>query len=452
MPETPDPARPGLGLFTDLYGLTMTQAYDAEGMDEPAVFELFFRVLPLGRNYLVAAGLEDVLAYLESLHFAPDDLDYLRRQGTFSARFLDRLRGLRFTGDVYALPEGTPVFPGEPFLQIVAPLFQGQLVETLLLNQVHFQSVIAAKASRVITAAAGRGVIEFGARRAHGIDAALKVARASYLVGAVGTSLVLAGKQYGIPLFGTMAHSYIQAHDDEAAAFAAFAAVYPETTLLVDTYDTLQGVRQVIALARRLGEGFRVRAIRLDSGNLAELARQARRLLDEAGLRQVQIMASSDLDESRVAELVGAGAPIDGFGVGTQQAVSADAPTVDMAYKLVEYAGRPRVKLASHKVIYPGRKQVFRVVEGGRMVRDVLARHDESLAGEPLLQPVMRAGVRLPAGRVSLAEARQHALRERDRLPDAMRGLAPATPPYSVAVSARLKTDLETLRKAMKGL
>jgi nicotinate phosphoribosyltransferase len=442
-----DPLR--TALFTDLYCLTMAQAYDAEGMDQPAVFELFFRQLPPERNYLVAAGLDTVLTCLEHLRFSGGDLDYLRRQGSFTARFLEGLRGLRFTGDVYAVPEGTPTFPNEPLLQVVAPLFEAQLIETLVLNQIHFQSVAATKAARVVTAAAGRAVVEFGARRAHGSDAALKVARTSYLVGAAGTSLVVAGKVYGIPLFGTMAHSYIQAHDDELAALTAFAGLYPETTLLVDTYDTLAGVANVIDLSRRLGECFRVRAIRLDSGDLADLSRRARRLLDAAGLNAVQIFASSELDEYRIADLIAAGAPIDGFGVGTRLAVADDAPTVDMAYKLVEYAGRPRVKLSSHKVIYPGRKQVFRVIENGRMVRDVIGRHDEALPGTPLLQPVMRCGERLAAASISLEEARRHALRERDHLPESILQLQPAGTPYPIAITDTQKKGLEEVRRAV---
>jgi nicotinate phosphoribosyltransferase len=327
--------------FTDLYELTMDRAYAAEGMDQTAVFELFFRELPPGRNFLVAAGLEDVLDALESLGITADDLEYLRGLGLFPEAFLEQLRGFRFVGEVWAMPEGTVVFPHEPLVQVVAPILEAQLIETLVLNQVHFQSLIASKAARVVAAAAGRDVIEFGSRRAHGAEAALKVARASYLAGAAGTSNVLAGKLYGIPVSGTMAHSYIQAHDDEAAAFAAFADVYPETTLLVDTYDTLAGVRRVIGLARRLGDRFRVRAVRLDSGDLGTLARQARQMLDAAGLSSVRIFASGGLDEYEVAELVAAGAPIDAFGVGTKMAVSEDAPSLDMAYKLVEYAGRP---------------------------------------------------------------------------------------------------------------
>jgi nicotinate phosphoribosyltransferase len=449
MPEASRADATPSALFTDLYCLTMAQAYDVEGMDQVAVFELFFRELPVGRSYFVAAGLEDVLTCLEHFHFTEDELAYLHRQGSFTDRFLDRLRVVGFTGDVYAMPEGTPVFPNEPLLQVVAPILEGQLVETLVLNQVHFQTVAATKAARVVAAAAGRMVVEFGARRAHGADAALKVARTSYLVGAAGTSLVQAGQVYNIPLFGTMAHSYIQSHDDEFAALTAFAALYPETTLLVDTYDTLTGVAKVIDLSRRLGERFRVRAIRLDSGDVAALARQSRRLLDEAGLNGVQIFVSSELDEYRVAELIAAGAPIDGFGVGTRMAVAADAPALDMAYKLVEYAGLPRVKLSSHKVLYPGRKQVFRLVENGRMVRDVIGRHDEALRCEPLLQPVMRGGQRLPARRVTLEDARRHALRERERLPDALRRLQPADKPYPVEIADSLKKDLETVRRAL---
>jgi len=441
---------PRSALFTDLYELTMARAYEAEGMDRPAAFELFFRKLPPGRNFIVAAGLEDVLAALETLGVAGDDLDYLRGLGLLPEAFLERLRGFRFIGEVWAMPEGTVVFPHEPLVQVVAPIPEAQLIETLVLNQVHFPSLAAAKAARVVAAAAGRDVIEFGSRRAHGAEAALKVARVSYLMGAAGTSNVLAGKLYGIPVFGTMAHSYIQAHDDEAAAFAAFAGLYPETTLLVDTYDTLGGVRKVIELARRLGDRFRVRAVRLDSGDLRTLARQARQLLDAAGLSAVRIFASGGLDEHEVAALVAAGAPIDAFGVGTKMAVSEDAPSLDMAYKLVAYAGRPRMKLSTKKVLYPGRKQVFRVAEGGRMVRDVIGRHDEALEGEPLLRPVLRGGVRLADGRVSLEEARAHARRELGRLPEALRSLAAAEAPYRVDISPTLQADLEALRRTLE--
>lgn len=426
-----------LALFTDLYELTMGQAYAAEGMDQPAVFELFFRTLPAHRNYLVAAGVEDVLDYLEHLHFTEDDLDYLRSLGRFSEAFLKHLRTLRFTGDVWAVPEGTVVFPHEPLLQVRAPLIQAQLVETYVLNQVHFQTVLASKAARVVLAAQGRPVVDFGSRRAHGVDAALKMARACYLAGAAGTSNLLAGQRYGMPVFGTMAHSYIQAHADERAAFEAFARQFPGTTLLVDTYDTLEGVRQVIELARKLQDDFTVRAVRLDSGDLAELARAARRLLDEAGLTQVGIFASSGLDEYEIQRLLAQGAPIDAFGVGTKLAVSQDAPALDMAYKLVEYAGIARTKRSTGKSLLPGRKQVYRQWQDGQMVQDVLGSWDEKLPGQPLLVPRMQNGHRTTAP-PPLSDLRHYVQQQLAALPEAVRFLEPAEPGYPVTLSAGL--------------
>lgn len=433
-------------LFTDLYELTMAEAYDAEAMNKQAVFELFFRKLPADRNFCISAGIDDLLAYLESLHFREDDISYLKGRMLFSDRFLERIRKLQFTGDVYAVPEGTVVFPNEPFVQVVAPVIEAQLIETFAINQLHMQTVLASKAARIVTAAAGRTVVDFGSRRAHGVDAALKAARASYLVGAAGTSLVLAGKQYGIPIFGTMAHSYIQAHDDEAVAFEAFARLFPETTLLVDTYDTIQGIRKAIGLVRKLGDRTRVRAVRLDSGDIGTLARQSRQLLDEAGLPHVQIFVSSELDERRIAELLAGGAPIDGFGVGTRMVVSDDAPHMDMVYKLVEYNGHGRIKLSPGKLLYPGRKQIFRRYQDGRMIGDIVGRHDENLAGTRLLQPVMVNGRRMDAGRVNLDQARANAKREIAALPDAVRSLDRADPPYPVAVSDQLRRDLNDLR------
>jgi len=432
-----DPHRSAL--FTDLYELTMLQAYYAEGMQATAVFELFFREMPPQRNFIMAAGLEDVLAYLEGLQFTADDLAWLRTQGGFSDAFLESLRDFRFTGEVFAVPEGTVVFPHEPLIQISAPLPEAQLVETYVLNQIHLQSLAATKAARVLIAAQGRTVVDFGSRRSHGTDAALKVGRNSYLAGAAGTSNVAAGRLYGIPIVGTMAHSYVQAHPDELSAFSAFARQYPETTLLVDTYDTLLGVDNVIALARRLGDDFRVRAIRLDSGDLAGLARQARQRLDGAGLERVRIFASGGLNEYKIRDLLAAGAPIDGFGVGTDLAVSADAPELDISYKLVAYDGAPRMKLSSRKLSRPGQKQIFRNSAEGRMSHDLLALHDEQHTGEPLLQPVMRNGRRLPAGCVSLAQARAHAQAQLVALPPALKVLEGMAPVYPVHVSAQLE-------------
>jgi nicotinate phosphoribosyltransferase len=425
-------------LFTDFYELTMAQVQLAEGMDEEAVFSLFVRRLPPQRNYLLACGLDSVLEHLEQLRFADEDLAYLRSLGGFSEDFLEWLRGFRFTGSVYAMPEGTPVFANEPLLEIVAPLPQAQLVETFVMNQVHLQTLLASKARRVVDAAGGRAVIDFGARRMHGIDAALKAARAFHISGVAATSNVLAGKTYGVPVTGTMAHSYIQAFDDEAAAFRAFLRHYPETVLLVDTYDTLEGVRTVIDLAKHLGAAFKVRALRLDSGDLLALSRQTRVLLDEAGLGAVEIFASGGLDEARIADLLAAQAPIDGFGVGTSMGVSSDAPDLDIAYKLCEYAGAGRLKLSPDKPVLPGRKQIFRSEEHGRFARDRIARADETLPGRPLLEAVMRDGERLPAGRVELDAARAHAEQQVARLPEPIRAIAPAEPGYPIEISDRL--------------
>ena len=437
-------------LFTDLYELTMLRSYLEHGRTETAVFDLFVRGLPEERNVLVAAGLDSVLRYLETLRFTDEALGYLRSLDAFPAAFVERLRGFRFTGDVFAVPEGTPVFPGEPVLQIAAPLPEAQLVETFLINQIQLQTLMASKARRVVTAAEGRPVAEFGSRRAHGTDAGLKGARAAYLAGLAGTSNVAAGFAFGIPVLGTMAHSFVQAYEHEADAFADFAATFPETTLLVDTYDTLGGVERVVRLAESLGDRFRVRAVRLDSGDLAALARAARARLDAAGLSGVRIVASGGLDEWKVRDLVASGAPIDTFGVGTALVVSADAPSLEIVYKLAAYAGEGRMKLSPGKSTLPGRKQVFRVMEGGRAVRDVVALDGEDVPGEPLLRPVMRGGVRLDAGRVPLVEARRFAREAFDRLPPEIRALGPAPEPYPVHVSPGLAAERDAVEARLR--
>jgi len=432
-------------LLTDLYELTMVQAYWREGMDEEAVFSLYFRTLPPGRNYALACGLDDALHFLEDLHLAAKGLEALAALDELSAEFVDWLGALRFRGDVFAVPEGTPVFPDEPLLEVVAPLPVAQLVESFVMNQVHLQTVLASKASRIVHAAGGRPVVDFGLRRMHGTDAAMKGARAYHVAGLAGTSNVLAGQVYGVPVTGTMAHSYVQAHDDELEAFRRFAALYPETVMLVDTYDTLAGVEKVVALARELSDDFRVGAIRLDSGDLGELAARARRILDDAGLDRVQILASGGLDEVSIAKLVDQGAPIDGFGVGTRMGTSADAPSLDMAYKLTAYAGKGRLKLSAGKTILPGRKQVWRIEQDGRAVRDVIGRATEETptGGRPLLQHVMRSGRRVAEDREErpierLDRARERARDELSRLPERILALDDAEPPYQVAVSARL--------------
>lgn len=434
-----DPSRPTAGaLFTDLYELTMLQAYRAEGMDSTAVFELFFRELPEQRAFAIAAGLEDVLAYLEGFRFEPDELAWLERDGRFSSEFITSLGDLRFTGDVHAVPEGTLVFPHEPVVQVVAPIAEAQIIETFALNQIHLQTVLASKAARVVIASQGRDVVDFGSRRAHGSDAALKAARCAYLVGAAGTSNIEAARLYDVPAVGTMAHSYIQAHDSELGAFDAFAREFPGTTLLVDTYDTLAGVEAVIELARRPIEPRAIDAIRLDSGELLELSRAARARLDSAGLEHVEIVASGGLNEHRVARLVAAGAPIDSYGVGTDMVLAADAPTLDFAYKLVEYDGRPTAKYSPAKVLLPGRKQVFRRLELDQISGDTLGLANERLEGAPLLEHVMENGTRCRSA--GLKQARRRAMEALETLPPQLRELDPnlARPPYSVDVSAEL--------------
>lgn len=428
-----------VALLVDQYELTMLQAYRAEGMTERAVFSLFVRRLPPTRNYLLACGLDTVLAWLESFRFTSSALDQLASMEGFDPPFLEWLGALRFRGDVWAVPEGTPVFANEPILEVEASLPEAQVVETFLMNQVHLQTALASKAARVRTAAGHRPVVDFGLRRTHGADAGLKGVRAFRVAGIDATSNVLGGRVWGVPVSGTMAHSYVQAHGSEAEAFRAFLRIHPRSILLVDTYDTLEGVRTVVRLAREMGDAFRARGIRLDSGDLAALARESRAILDAAGLKHLEIFASGGLDEWSVRELVRGGAPIDGFGVGTGMGVSADAPSLDIAYKLTEYAGRGRLKLSQGKPILPGRKQVFRREEGGRAVGDVLARADEVLPGRPLLVKVMEGGRRLPAGRVPLEEIRERARRELAVLPPRLLDLEPADEPYPVEVSPGLE-------------
>ena len=435
--STPDDAASQLALFTDLYELTMLQAYYAEGMTETAVFDLFVRNLPVERNFLLASGIEEVLRYLEELTISPEAIAYLDSLELFSAAFLDHLAAFRFTGSVMAVPEGTPMFAGEPLLEVIAPLPEAQLIETYLLNQVTFQTLIASKAVRSVIAAQGRSVIDFGQRRTHGWDAGVKAARASYLAGFTSTSSVLAGRQYGIPVTGTMAHSYIQAHDSEAEAFRMFARHHPDTVLLVDTYDTIEAARDVVRMAEELGDAFKVRAIRLDSGDLDALSRKARALLDAAGLQRVEIVASGGLEERAIAELVASGAPIDVFAVGTQVGISADQPALDSVYKLVEYAGRGRMKLSPGKATWPDRKQVYRRYRDGVAVGDILALASEDIEGTPLLVEVMRDGKRLGDAE-SLAAVRERTRANLATLPPELLSLDLAEPRYAVEVSPGL--------------
>lgn len=430
----------GLELFADLYEFRMAHAYRALGMEEEAVFSLFVRRLPPGRNFLLACGAEDLCDTLEALRFGAESLAYLRGLGEFPDDFLDWLARFRFSGAVHAIAEGTPVFADEPLVELVAPIAEAQLLETLAMNVVGLQTMLASKAARIVAAAAGRPVVDFGSRRAQGIDAAVAGARAFHLAGVSATSNVLAGARHGIPVAGTMAHSFVQAFGREDDAFRAFLRHHPGTILLVDTYDSLDGVRRVAALAREMGDEFRVRGIRLDSGDLAALAKDARGILDAAGLPHLQIFASGGLDEGRIAGLLAAGAPIDAFGVGTEMSVSGDAPALDIAYKLTAYAGLGRMKFAAGKQTLPGRKQVFRTARG-----DTLALAGEDLPGEALLHPVMAGGRRIRP-RPPLAQSRAAAAASIAALPDPLRALTPAVPHWPVAISAALAAERDAVR------
>jgi nicotinate phosphoribosyltransferase len=426
-------------LLTDLYQLNMVQAYLDHGQTGPATFEFFVRALPPERNFLMAAGLEQLLDFLETLRFSEEELRFLAATGQFKDSLLEYLRRFRFTGEAHALPEGSVFFANEPVVRVTAPLPEAQLVETRLINIVHLQTLIASKAARMVLAAPQKLLVDFGLRRAHGAEAGLFVARASYVAGFSGTATVLATKAFGIPSFGTMAHSYVEAHDDEETAFLHFARARPDRlTLLIDTYDTEEGARRAVRAAKRLkAEGIAVRGVRLDSGDLGALSKSVRRILNEAGLSEVSIFASGGIDERDLARLLGSGAPIDGFGIGTSLATSSDAPALDCAYKLQDYAGLPRRKRSAKKATFPGKKQVWRRYGAeGRMVSDVLSLADDTQEGETLLKLVMKDGQRLSAP-PALDEIRAHAARELERLPAPLRSLEPCAP-YPVHISERL--------------
>ena len=447
-PSKPPPEAPGdratwstqhgSALLTDFYQLTMLQSYFEAAMDDMAVFEFFVRRLPAQRGFLVAAGLEQVLDYLENLKFQPAELEWLKARGDFSADFVDYLGEFRFRGDVHAMPEGTVFFPGEPILRVRAPLAQAQLIESRVINLLHFQTLIASKAARCVLAAPGKLLVDFGMRRSHGAEAGMLAARAAYLAGFAGSATVLAGRLFGIPLFGTMAHSYIEAHESESAAFESFARTHPDNTvLLIDTYDTERAAHKVVGVAHRLAEhGIRIKAVRLDSGDLAHYARRVRAILDDGGSADIEIFASGNLDEYKVAELLRAGAPIDGFGIGTHLDVSLDAPSLDCAYKLQEYAGLPRRKRSPGKETLPGAKQVFRRVDEDG-IRDTVCLEEERHPGVPLLGAVMENGRRTESG-PDLESIRTLALRQLEGLPERLRELE-SDSAHTVAVSKRLR-------------
>jgi nicotinate phosphoribosyltransferase len=421
-------------LFTDLYELTMAACHVALGRPQRATFELSVRALPPERNFLVAAGIAEALDFLEQLSFGDDALAFLRSLEIFDDDFLHVLAGLQFSGDVRAVDDGEVVFAGEPLLEVSAPYVEAQIVETFLLNCVASRTMVASKAARVALACDGRAFFDFSARRDHGIDAAMGAAKASAIAGASGTSLVEAGRRYGVSLAGTMAHSHVMAFDDEREAFRAYARTFPSRAiLLIDTYDTIGGAHHVVEVAAELAaDGIAIRGVRLDSGDIAALAVQVREILDQGGCRDTEIVASGDLDEHTIARLLAAGAPIDSFGVGTRMGTSDDAPSLGAVYKLVEMGGEPVMKLAPGKDTMPGRKQVWRQTDG-----DLLALAGERAEGRPLLSVAHEAGRRLRAVEpVDAARARSEAALA--AMPERLRSLAPADPPYPVRRSPAL--------------
>ena len=438
-------------LLTDLYQLRMIEAYLDYGKTETAVFEFFVRRFPPRRGFLMAAGLEQVLDYLERLRFSTHELDWLAKSGRFDPGFLDYLAAFRFTGDVHAMPEGSIFFADEPIIRITAPLPEAQLIETRLMNIIHFQSLIASKAARYKLAAPDKSLVDFGFRRSHGAEAGLMAARASYIAGFTGTATVMAGKQFGIPIFGTLAHSFIQAFDDEVEAFEAFARAEPDgLTLLVDTYDTERGARRIVSLAPQLKEaGIAIAAVRLDSGDLIALSKSVRQILDDGGLAGVSIFASGGLTEDKILAMAAAGAPIDGFGIGTDLTVSSDVPALDCAYKLQEYAGLARRKQSPKKATWPGRKQVWRRIDGeGRMAGDVISLETDHQSGTPLIEPVMKGGERL-APSPSLDAVRARAGENLNRLPEPLRRLEGGAT-CEVAISASLRALADEVDRRLK--
>ena len=441
-----------MSLFTDFYELAMCASYFDNKKFEPATFDLFIRRLPPNRGYLLFAGLEQVLRYLESVRFTEEHIAYLKTQG-FNQPFLDYLRDFKFTGEVWATPEGTVAFPCEPLIRVTAPIIEAQLVETFLLNTVNLQTMIATKASHVVNAAEGKTVIEFGLRREHGIDAGMKVARTSYIAGCQGTSNVLAGLAYGIPVFGTMAHSFIMSYPKEIDAFRAFAKTFPnKSTLLIDTYDELAGAEKAATVAKELEKkGYKLGGVRLDSGDLCAISKQVRKLLDAKGLEYVKIFASGDLDEFKIAELLKNGAKIDAFGVGTKLGTSADKPYVDVIYKLCETMNdgvfSPIMKLSEGKVTLPGRKQVYRFKDAkGNYTKDMIALAVEKVNAEPLLNKVMENG-KVTYDLPSLGEIRAAAAKNLSKLPDKYKT---GSQEYPVERSQSLESMITRLEKKLR--
>ena len=442
-------------LLTDLYELTMCASYFDNKVNDVATFDLFIRQLPQNRSYFLAAGLEDALNYLKNLKFTNEHIEFLKSKKIFSENFLVYLKNFRFNGDIFALPEGTVFFTNEPIISVTAPIIEAQLLETFLLNTINLQTTIATKASRVVLAAEQKPVVDFSLRRTHGTDAGMKVSRASYIAGCVGTSNVLAGMEYSIQIYGTMAHSFVMAFEKEEKSFEAYSKTFPDTsTILVDTYDILKGIKKAAKVAKKLEkEGHKLKAIRLDSGDLVSLSKSARKILDKNGLSYVEIFGSGNLDEYKVEELMKKGALIDAFGVGTAMGVSKDAPYCDVVYKLVELSNKnkhlPTMKLSKGKVTFPGKKQVYRFNDkNGNYVKDVLALRDERIYGQKLLVKVMEKG-KIVYKMPSLEEIRKTTKNNLKKLPDKYKKLKNAAK-YEVKISPELKKLTLKLNKSLQ--
>jgi len=450
------PNKINLTALVDLYELTMAASYFEHKRNTQAAFDLFIRKLPKNRSYFLTAGLEDVLDYLENFHFDEKTLEYLRVQKKFSQDFLEYLKNLKFTGDVWALPEGTIFFPNEPIIRIKAPIIQAQIIESTLLNIINLNTLIATKASRVVNVAGDKGIYDFSLRRTHGSDAGLKAARAAYLAGCRGTSNVLAGLLYKIPTAGTMAHSFVMSFDNELSSFRAFANTFPRNSiLLIDTYDNLKGVENAITVARELNKnGYRLRSVRIDSGNLVKISKKIRKILDKNHFPDIKIFASGNLDEYKIKRLIDLAAKIDDFGVGTNMGTSNDMPYCDVIYKISEVSDNsgqflPTMKLSKGKSTYPGRKQIFRQYDvKGSFNKDILGLEDEKIKGKPLLVKVMQGGENI-YNQPRLEDIRIFALDNIARLPSRFKKLINA-PRYPVEISPGLKKLTKKLEKELK--
>lgn len=437
-----------MSLLTDLYELTMAQVYFNKGMNGTAVFNFFIRPTSK-RNYFLNAGLELLIDYLLNVRFTEEDIDFLRQTGRFSEEFLEYLRNFKFTGNLYAIDEGEIVFANEPIVQVEAPLIEAQIIETFLINTLQISILVATKALRCYSVAEKALLVDFGLRRAHGTDAGMIASRSSYIGGFVGTSNVLAGKVFKIPIYGTMAHSFIMAHDTEEKAFEDFASVYPENTIfLVDTYDSLEGVKNAIKAAKKLG--IRIKGIRLDSGDVAILSREARKLLDASGFRDAIIFVSGGINEYKIKELIqDKKAPIDGFGVGTELVTSADLPYLDCAYKLVEYEKKPKIKLSRKKMTLPFKKQLFRIYKNGTIFKDIIGHFDEQFDDSVKMLKLYIENGELVRNLPSLKEIREKALINFKTLPNTFKSLNQYMT-FTPEISHRLLRSAEKLKEKLR--